>query len=194
MKKTTALFKRIHYNSPVILTYTLLSLAVLGLGLATDGFTNKMLFSVYPCSWLDPAGYIRLFGHALGHANPEHYANNFLLILLVGPILEEKYGSKKLFLMLIATAVITGLLYKTFAPADVVVLGASGVVFMLIVLSSFVNIQQGRLPLTLVFAVVFYLGKEFLYSATGAQPGIANTMHILGGLCGIVLGFTMKKK
>jgi len=188
------LSKRIHYNAPVILTYALVSLVVLILGSMTDGCTNKLLFSVYPCSWLDPLGYIRLAGHTLGHANIEHYFGNFLLILLVGPILEEKYGSKKLLLMLTGTAVMTGLLHTLFAPTGTAVLGASGVVFMLIVLSSFVNKQQGRLPLTLVFAVVFYLGKEFLYSATGAQPGIANTMHILGGICGIVLGFTVKKK
>ena len=160
----------------------------------TDGFTNRLLFSVYPDSWLDPLGYIRLIGHTLGHANLEHYTNNFLLILLIGPMLEEKYGSKQMFIMLIGTAIITGVLYKLFAPVGIAALGASSIVFMLILLSSCVNMQQGRLPLTLVFALIFYLGKEFIYHATDAQPGIANNMHILGGACGAVLGFVAEKR
>jgi len=191
-KKTV--FWRIHYNSPVILSYALLSLAVLGLSLMTNGTTDERLFSVYSCSWLEPLGYIRLIGHTLGHINFEHYMGNFLLMMLIGPMLEEKYGSKRLLMMLVVTAVITGLAYRIFAPAGVAVLGASGMVFMLIVLSSFVNKQPGRLPLTLLFAVVFYLGTEFVYSATGAQPGVANTMHLLGGICGLIFGFVVRRE
>jgi len=196
-KRKKTMTKRIglfHYNSPVILTYVLLSFVALGLSWATNGFTNTLLFSVYPCSWIDPFGYIRLVGHVVGHANFEHYFSNILIILLVGPMLEEKYGSWKLLIMLLATAMISGLLYKLFAPAGVAALGASGVVFMLIILSSFVNLQQGRLPLTLVFAVVFYLGREIFYSVTEAQPGVANIMHILGGICGGIIGYVVQKK
>ena len=82
------------YNSPVILTFFLLSLGVLFLGQYTGGWTTTHLFSVYRSSLKDPLFYIRLFGHVLGHSGYSHYMNNMLLLLLVGPGLEEKYGSR----------------------------------------------------------------------------------------------------
>ena len=59
----------------------------------TNGWSTMNLFCVYRSSWRDPLGYIRLFGHVLGHANWEHFLNNMLLLLVVGPPMEEKYGS-----------------------------------------------------------------------------------------------------
>ncbi|MCL2030339.1 MAG: rhomboid family intramembrane serine protease [Oscillospiraceae bacterium] len=190
--------KRIHYNSPVILTYALISLAVLGLGYLTNGLSNRLLFSVYRGSWADPLGYFRLFGHALGHANLGHYAGNFLLILLIGPVLEEKYGSKKLLITMFTTAVTLGILHRIFGAPNVMVLGASGVVFALIVLSSFVNMQAGRIPLTLVAVISVYLGREVWAgvsaSLSGQQDGISQFMHIFGGVCGLAAGFLLRDK
>lgn len=81
------------YNSPVILTFFLLSLGVLFLGQYTGGWTTTHLFSVYRSSLKDPLFYIRLFGHVLGHGSWDHFLNNMLLLLVVGPPMEEKYGS-----------------------------------------------------------------------------------------------------
>jgi len=64
-----------------------------------------------------------------GHANWEHYMNNFLLILLLGPMLEEKYGSKRIAFMIAVTAVVTGVINILLFPEQP--FGASGVVFML---------------------------------------------------------------
>ena len=66
------MLKRIHYNSPVILTYTFLSLIVLIIGNATDMVSTKLLFSVYKGSLKDIFFYIRLFGHVLGHVDWDH--------------------------------------------------------------------------------------------------------------------------
>ena len=87
--------KKLHYNSPVILTFFLVSLTALLLGLATGGWTNTHLFSVYR-SPMTPLFFVRLFGHVLGHAGWDHFMGNMLLLLVVGPPMEEKYGSKTL--------------------------------------------------------------------------------------------------
>ena len=197
------LLKRIHYNSPVILTYALLSAGVLILCTVTRsepgrlGTVDLMLFSVYRCSWADPLSYIRMFGHVLGHSDLAHYSGNFLLILLIGPMLEEKYGSKRLLLLIACAAFIMGLVYRIAAPPNTAVLGASGIVFMLIILSSFVNMQHGRLPVTLIFVAAIYLGKEVFASAsqavTGANDGVSQFMHIVGGLCGLLFGILLHK-
>lgn len=84
---------QLQYNSPVILTFFLLSLGALFLGQWTGGWTTKHLFCVYRGSLKDPLFYIRLFGHVLGHASWDHFLNNMLLLLVIGPPMEEKYGS-----------------------------------------------------------------------------------------------------
>ena len=98
------------YNSPVILTFFLLSLGVLFLGQYTGGWTTTHLFSVYRSSLKDPLFYIRLFGHVLGHGSWDHFLNNMLLLLVVGPPMEEKYGSLPLLKGILLTALISGIL------------------------------------------------------------------------------------
>jgi rhomboid protease GluP len=184
------LFKRIHYNSPVILTFSLLSVAVLVLGQLTNMASTRLLFSVYRGSLLDPLFYVRLFGHVLGHVDWEHFINNFLVILLVGPMLETKYGSKNMFSMIAFTAFVTGVLNVLLFKSAL--LGASGIVFMLIILSSFVNTRQGKIPLTLILVAVIYIGGEIMTGLT-SDDNISQLTHIAGGVCGGIFGFTFKK-
>ncbi|HZW48707.1 MAG TPA: rhomboid family intramembrane serine protease, partial [Bacillota bacterium] len=108
------LFKKIRYNSPVVLTFVTLSLMALGLNRLTNGESNRLVFSVYNSSWLDPLTYLRLFCHPLGHMNWAHLSSNMMLLLLTGPMLEEKYGSLRLFFIMLITAVITGLVQMFF--------------------------------------------------------------------------------
>jgi len=180
--------KRIQYNSPVILTFALISLLALGIAELTDGVSTALFFSVYRSSPLDPLTYIRIFGHVIGHANMSHLFNNFMLILLVGPMLEERYGAKDLLLMMAITALVTGVLHILINDSGK--LGASGIVFMMILLSSFTNLQRGKIPLTLILAMIIFVGREFLASANAdASNNIAYMSHIVGGLCGAVFGF-----
>ena len=78
--KKVKLKLELQYNSPVILTFFLLSLLVLFLDQWTDGWTTMHLFCVYRSSLKDPLFYIRLFGHVLGHASWDHFLNNMLLV------------------------------------------------------------------------------------------------------------------
>ena len=183
--------KKIKYNSPVILSFTFLSFLVLILGYLTAGISTNLLFCVYKSSPLDPLFYIRLFTHVLGHADWQHFLNNFMLILLVGPMLEEKYGTKKLLGMIVFTAFITGLMNIIFF--NTALLGASGIAFMMILLSSFVNIKQGGIPLTLILVAAAYIGNEII-SGLISQDNISQLTHIIGGICGCGLGFIMNKK
>ena len=123
------------YNSPVVLTFFLLSLGALALDGATGGWTTTHLFCVYRSSLKDPLFYLRLFGHVLGHADLEHFLSNMLLFLVVGPPMEEKYGSVPLLQAIVLTAFVSGVLQCILFPG-VALLGASGIVFMLIMLAS----------------------------------------------------------
>ena len=146
---------------------------------------------MYRSSLSDPLTYVRFFGHVLGHADYEHYMGNMLLILLVGPGLEEKYGSGTMVWTIAVTALVTGLAHFVFFPGSVL-LGASGVVFMMIVLSSFTAMRRGEIPITLILVVIFYLGGEIL-DGLFKQDNISQITHIVGGLCGLVFGFTIRR-
>lgn len=192
MSKFRPSFMHIQYNAPFSLTFALLSLVALGLAKLTGGVSTVRLFSVYPASLSDPLTYVRLFGHVLGHSGIQHYAGNFLIILMVGPLLEEKYGSSLLAIMAAITAAVTGILFMILT-SKAALLGASGVVFMMILLSSFANIQQGRIPLTLVVVIIIYLGQEFVAGMTRVDS-ISHLAHIIGGLCGVGFGFFLSPK
>jgi len=136
----------------------------------------------------NPAWYMRLFSHVMGHADWGHLVGNFTLILLIGPILEEKYGSYDLLFMILVTAFVTGLLQ--IACFEQALLGASGVAFMLIILSSYTNSRSGGIPLTFVLVVILFLGKE-LISSLGADS-VSQFAHIIGGGLGGIFGFFLE--
>jgi membrane associated rhomboid family serine protease len=190
-QKSLSVIKRVQYNAPVTLSFALVSMLALLLAHITNGESNGWLFSVYRAPLTDPLTYLRLFGHAFGHAGPAHYINNFVLILLVGPMLEEKYGSKQLAVMMAITTLFNGLLFITISEGRM--LGASGIVFMLILLSSFTNLQKGRIPLTLILALIIFVGREAVSGVTVAD-NISHVSHIMGGICGAVFGFILNKK
>ena len=178
--------RKLQYNSPVILTYVFLCCGVLLLDTLTNGKTTSLCFCVYRSSFSDVLTYVRMFGHVLGHADWQHFFNNVLYLLIVGPAVEEKYGSKNLLIAMIVTAFVSGAAHLVLAPNSAL-LGASGVVFMLIFLASLSGMKKGCIPLTLILVAVFYLGQE-IYDAIFLKDGISQMTHIIGGICGAVMG------
>ena len=181
---------KLHYNSPVILTFFFLSLAVLALDFVTKGWTTRNLFSVYRAP-ITPLWFVRLFGHVLGHSGYAHFSGNMVLLLVVGPPMEERYGSRALLAGILLTALVAGLL-QCFLFPGYALLGASGIVFMLILLSSLSGMKSGTIPLTLILVAMIYLGQE-VYSGLFVQDNTAHFMHLAGGLCGTGFGFLARK-
>lgn len=184
--------KRLDYNSPVVLSMFFISAIALLLGLVTNGWTTHAVFSVYRSSMLNPLTYVRLIGHVFGHANLEHFLGNMLLLLVVGPPLEEKYGSGPLAVGILVTAVLSGILHMVLFPA-VALMGASGIVFMMIMLASLCGMKNGKIPLTLILVAILYLGQE-VYAIVFIKDNVANCMHIVGGACGTVFGYGVTPK
>lgn len=177
---------RLQYNAPVTLTFALISLGALLLGKLTDGWTTTYLFSVWHSSLADILTYPRFVLHVLGHADFSHYIANMMMILVVGPGLEEKYGSKNMLSAIIITALVSGLVHWFLFPGTML-LGASGIVFMMIVMASLAGMRDGRIPITLILVLVLYLGGEFVDGVT-LKDNVSQLTHIIGGICGAVLG------
>lgn len=182
---------RLSFNSPVILGFTLACFIVLILDKVTGSASTLALFSVYRSSLASPFTYIRFFGHVLGHASWDHFFGNIMMLLVVGPLLEEKYGSANILFVILATALVTGVINFIFFP-HVQLLGASGVVFAFILLASFTSIEDGKIPLTFILVALIYIGQQ-VYDGLFIRDNVSNLTHILGGIVGSSLGYVMNK-
>ena len=181
----------ITFNSPVILGFAALCLMAMALNIVTVGWANQTIFLTYRSSLTDPLTYVRLFTYVLGHSGWEHFISNMSYILLLGPLLEEKYGSSAILRVILLTAVVTSLINFIFFP-NVAIMGASGVVFAFILLSSITSLKSGEIPLTFILVAVIYLGQQ-IYDGIFVQDNISNMAHIMGGIVGACAGFALKK-
>lgn len=177
---------RLQYNSPVVLTFALVSLLALWLGRLTNGWTTQYLFSVWHSSLADILTYPRMFLHVLGHTDYSHYIANMMMVLVVGPGLEEKYGSRNLLSAILITALVSGVVHWAFFPGSAL-LGASGIVFMMIVMASLAGMRDGCIPITLILVLVLYLGGEIV-DGIMLSDNVSQLTHIIGGVCGAFLG------
>ena len=179
---------KIKYNAPVTLTFAFISAAVLILNQTLLHGLTETWFAVGGRGSFSPGSlrsWVTLFTHVAGHAGWNHLVSNFSVILLIGPILELTYGSFPLFIMMLITALVTGALNALFFSAGL--LGASGVVFMMILLASFTNFKRGEIPLTFILILVLYLGQEVMNFFR--SDNISQFAHIAGGFCGSLFGF-----
>ena len=180
---------KIRYNSPVILTFSLAAVAVYLLGLVVPA--SRALFALAPgFSLASPVSWLTLFTYALGHAGAAHLAGNLTFVLLIGPLVEEKYGSRITLAMMALTALVTAVLQLLLFPEGL--LGASGIVLMLILLGSWTNIKSGEVPLTFILVAVLFLGKELVEAFKPDQ--ISQFAHIIGGTCGGLFGLLLGRK
>jgi len=179
---------RLKYNAPVTLTFALICTAIVAAnqylvpGLIDGLFTaeGSMTFK-----YNDIPAYTRVFSYPFGHMGWDHLLSNMTLILLLGPILEERFGSKSLVMMMFITSIVNGLINAFFFPTELV--GSSGLVFMMIVLTSFNNIKKGEIPMTFLVIISLYMAREII--GAFKYDDISQISHIVGGACGSMFGF-----
>lgn len=182
---------KISYNAPVTLTFALIAAAILFL----DTFLKHQLIpALFTCPGASSApefnagnflDYFRLLFHIFGHSDWNHFLGNMAFILLLGPVIEERYGSKILVLMMTITSLVTGVLNVCFSPSQM--LGSSDIAFMMILLTSFTSISKCEIPLSFILILILYIGREILGS--GENENISTLAHIAGGICGSLFAF-----
>ena len=182
---------KISINSPVVLGFSAICLIALVLSIVTKETTNKLLFMTYHSSLTNPLTYLRFFTHVFGHSGVEHFMGNITYILLLGPLLEEKYGSKLLIQSIVITAFITGIVNYILFP-NIALCGASGVVFTFILLSSFTGFKDREIPLTFILVAAIFLGPQ-VYEGIMLKDNISNLSHVLGGVVGSAMGYLLNK-
>ncbi|MBE6030164.1 MAG: rhomboid family intramembrane serine protease [Clostridiales bacterium] len=183
---------KVSFNSPAVLTFSGLCILAFILNSVTDGYANLTVFVTYHSSLTNPMTYVRFFTHVLGHANWPHLIGNMSYILLLGPLLEEKYGTIRITEIILMTAVATALVNYVFFW-NVALCGASGICFAFIIMSSFTSFKEGEIPLTFVLIAFIYVGGQ-INDAIVMQDNISNMAHIVGGIVGALFGYLMNKK
>ena len=182
---------RLSFNAPAVLTFTALCVIAQLISMLTRGESNRVLFSVYRASLLDPLTWVRCFTHVLGHAGWEHLLGNIMYILILGPMIEEKYGTATTAFIMAATALVIGIINMVFFPG-VMLLGASGIVFAFILIASITIREDNTIPVTFILVAVLYLGQQ-IWQGLFSQDNVSQMAHIVGGAVGAVLGFLLGK-
>lgn len=174
------------YNSPIVLSVTIICSLLFVVDNMLGGVLQIILALPPQLTFLE---IYKTITYTLVHGSPEHLIGNLSILLLIGPMLEERYGPKVFLLMCVFTAVFTGILNAFLF--DEYLIGLSGVVFMMVVLASFTNVTGDQIPLTFVLVIVLFVGKEVLNSF--AENNISQFAHIVGGIVGSFFGFYINK-
>ena len=93
---------------------------------------------------------------------------------------------------MLITALITGLVHNLLFPRTIL-LGASGVVFAFILLTSFTDFREGEIPLTFLLVALIYLGQQ-IWDGITVRDHVSNLSHIIGGLVGSGAGYLLNRK
>ena len=196
MTKKNSFFSkvRITYNAPVTLTFALISALILLID--TLFLNNNLIPAIFTVPgnpnfhFNQPLDYLRLILHIFGHSDWNHLISNMAFILLLGPMLEERYGSGILSLMMIVTSLVTGVLNACFSTFPMV--GSSDIAFMMILLASFTSLSKNEIPLSFILILILYIGREIVTHQQ--KDNIAIIAHIAGGLCGSLFAFLATPK
>ena len=162
------------------------------MGVLTGGQTTRLLFMTYHSSLHNPLTYVRFVTHIFGHSGWDHFIGNAMYLLLLGPLLEEKYGYDRILKVVLITAVSTSLINYIFFP-NVALCGASGVVFAFIILASFTGFREGEIPLTFILVAIIFIGQQ-IYQGFTIKDNVSNLAHIIGGVVGAVIGFQFNRR
>lgn len=183
---------KISYNAPITLTFVIICFIATILGVITRDAVTRVLFMTYRDSLANPMTYLRLFTHIFGHSGWSHFIGNASYLLLLGPMLEEKYGAKGILMVMGITSVVTAVVNYILFP-NVGLCGASGVVFAFILLASFTGFKEGELPLTFILVAAIFLGQQVV-EGVALRDNISNMAHIVGGVVGAAFGYFFNKK
>ena len=184
--------RTITFNAPAVLWFVILCFGAMILNVLTGGLTNRLLFSTYRASLLNPLTWLRLFTHVFGHVSWQHFIGNITYILLLGPMLEEKYGWRRLVGVMAVTAGITGVVHTVLFPGAALC-GASGIVFAFILMTSFTGFREGELPVTVILTAAVFIGQQ-VYEGIFVRDNVSNLTHILGGAVGGVTGYMLNRR
>lgn len=129
--------------------------------------------------------YLSTLLYIFGHADLQHLFANLSFFLVLSPIVEKAYGQKKFLLMIAIAALFTAIIHVLFWENGL--LGLSGIVFMLIILSTLIHAKSNEIPMTFILVLLFYFSQEVYLSFS--KDNVSHMAHLAGGISGIFWGY-----
>lgn len=196
MKKKLKL--KFHYDSPVMLTFAFVTLIVFILdAFALKGKLKDMWLVTptaaggqFPFSFSDFPSILRLFIHVFGYSQNEVLICNLIFILLLGPQMEERYGSVIIGIMIFVSALFSGVLNACFCKNAVC--GAEPVVFMLILLWTMMQLSRSKISASAIAVIALFIAMLIFRKNPNGVVGVA--VIAAGGLCGSLFAFLTSPK
>lgn len=177
-------------KSPVIFGFFIVTSIVYLIGVYTNGTSTDALFLTYGLDLNNALFYITLFTYPFGHMDFNHFSGNMLMLLLFGIPVERYYGSKKVSIMLLIDTLITGIIHAIVYP-DAYMMGASGIVYMMILLFVIPNLKKDIFSVFQVMVVATLVVGEFIQCFFNGL-GISNLAHFIGAIFGLIFGIVQK--
>lgn len=200
-KKKFNLNIKVAYDAPVTLTFVIVCAIIflLNMLLAKSGKASgleKLLASPtaqtgsLPFIVKQPLSYLRLLLYIFGSVadGASILFTNLILIMLLGPAMEERYGSVIIGIMIFVSALFAGVLNACFCETSLV--GAVPLVSMMIFLNAFMSFSKKKFPLSFAAVMVLFVLLQ-IFSGAGA---IRIIICIAGGLCGSLFAFLTSPK
>ena len=197
MAKKKLKFKFV-YDAPVTLSFALAVLAIFLLDtFAFKGkLTSQWLLSptsaegILPFAFSDFHSIIRLFFHVFGCGDSPFLLCNMIFVLLLGPAMEERYGSVIIGIMIFVAALFSGVLYACFCKLPAC--GAEPVVFMLILLSTMMHLSRSKISASSIAVIILFVCMQALRKNPNGAIGVI--IIAAGGLCGSLFAFLTSPK
>lgn len=168
----------ITFDSAVTIALLISTLVILGISQMVDSQVVQFLAVHKKFDWT-------MVTHILAHGNYQHWVMNAPIIAILGPSVEEKYGSLTTLMMIVITAFIVGIVSHSIGESCI---GLSTICYMFIMLNAFRGSERG-IPFIVLFLAAVEIVPEFFASNTDQ---IAHWAHITGAFCGIGFGLLTK--
>ena len=185
--------RRISMEAPIVVTFVFLCVVLHVLNMTLLPGISFFFGIDDTFQWSNPLQYVRFITHIFGHTGMGHLRGNMTNILLVGPSAEAAFGSKGIVQVIILVAFSSGVAHILIGRANSRQLGASGVVFALILLNSLISARSGRIPLSFVMTAMLWMGDE-LWKLFFAGDATSHHAHLTGGIVGTMGGYWMHQQ
>lgn len=190
--------KIIDFDAPVTTVFSLISilLFLLDYFVFKGSMTQTFLASPTtangsaPFSFSKAESYFRMIFYAFGAISWEVLITNLLFVLLLGPAMEEKYGSVVIGIMMFVSSLFSGVLASCFCKTSLQ--GCASIIFMMIFLNSFISFSKKKLPFSFVIIFILFIVREIIVKNTNGFLGMI--VVIAGGLCGSLFAFLASPK
>jgi membrane associated rhomboid family serine protease len=189
---------KFHYDSPVMITFAIITLFVFILDtFALKGKLKAMWLVTptaadgqFPFAFSDFPSILRLFIHVFGYSQNEILICNLIFILLLGPQMEERYGSVIIGIMIFVSSLFSGVLNACFCKNAVC--GAEPIVFMLILLWTMMQLSRSKISASAIAVIALFITMLVFRKNPNGVVGLV--VIAAGGLCGSLFAFLTSPK